>query len=126
MVRYNGLVWSNIAVTLLLPSYIYDPCTSQRSPGIMLVTLFKNRSVVNERFSSSQDSQHSWYSSLQQPNKLVEIMKRYLEWFCCHEHGSILIIKIIFVDNNFSLELNFCILQQYTCFATHRFPLKNS
>ena len=25
MVRYNGLVWSNIAVTLLLPSYIYDP-----------------------------------------------------------------------------------------------------
>ena len=25
LVRYNGLVWSNNAVTLLLPSYIYDP-----------------------------------------------------------------------------------------------------
>ena len=28
LVRYNGLVWSNIDVTLLLPSYIYDPCSA--------------------------------------------------------------------------------------------------
>ena len=26
LVRYIGLVWSNIAVTFLLPSYIYDHC----------------------------------------------------------------------------------------------------
>ena len=26
MVRYNGLVWSSIAVPVLLPSYIDDPC----------------------------------------------------------------------------------------------------
>ena len=25
MVRYNGLVWSNVAVLKLLPSYIDDP-----------------------------------------------------------------------------------------------------
>ena len=31
MVRYNGLVWSNIAVPVLLPSYIYDHCTGLTS-----------------------------------------------------------------------------------------------
>ena len=30
MVRYNGLVWSNIAVPVLLPSYIDDPWADPR------------------------------------------------------------------------------------------------
>ena len=28
LVRYNGLVWSNIALLQLLPSYIHDPCSA--------------------------------------------------------------------------------------------------
>ena len=45
MVRYNGLVWSDIAVTLLLPSYTYDPWLRQTCDNDVLSARIGNRNI---------------------------------------------------------------------------------
>ena len=45
----------------------------------MLVAFPQNLGVIYERLLTAEDSDHSWKASLEQPDKLIEIVKRYVE-----------------------------------------------
>ena len=62
LVRYNGLVWSNIAVPFFLPSYIYDPC--------LVLTLI----MIFSKYSWNSSSLHfSLRPNFQNQNQLAQL-----------------------------------------------------
>ena len=46
LVRYNGLIWSNIAIPLLLPSYIYDHWFIKMLTSLMIQILFQQSNLI--------------------------------------------------------------------------------
>ena len=53
---------------------------------VVFVAFFKYFRIRDKSFIPSQNSQHSWNSSLEKPNKLVQVMQWYFVRLCKNKH----------------------------------------